>query len=88
MVRQELRLPPHVLPEAALRAVWRALDVDGTGFIEVREFGQFMRKGEAERGPSWHEKRLIEKAAEGAATRRESEILVGRDLRSHFLLRD
>jgi len=46
LVRQELLLTPKELPEPALKAVWVALDSDGSGSITVGEFGAFMRKGE------------------------------------------
>ena len=46
LVRHELQLTPKELPEAALKAVWVALDSDGSGHISVGEFGAFMRKGE------------------------------------------
>ena len=46
LVRQELLLTPKELPEPALKAVWVALDSDGSGYITVGEFGAFMRKGE------------------------------------------
>ena len=46
LVRQELLLTPKELPEPALKAVWVALDNDGSGHISVGEFGAFMRKGE------------------------------------------
>ena len=45
LVRHELQLTPKELPEAALKAVWVALDSDGSGHISVGEFGAFMRKG-------------------------------------------
>ena len=61
MVRSEasgLGLQPAQLPEPRLRSLWRALDDDGSGFITVKEFGNFMKKGEAAAsGPGWKEKR-------------------------------
>ena len=48
MVREELRLPPHELPERMLQAVWAALDSQKVGFITAGIFGQFMRRGEPE----------------------------------------
>ena len=50
LVRHELQLTPKELPEAALKAVWLALDRDGSGHISVGEFGAFMRKGEPHEG--------------------------------------
>ena len=47
MVRGELRLLASELGIEQLRSVWRALDINGDGFITVREFGAFMRPGEA-----------------------------------------
>ena len=46
MVRCDLQLSAGLLPESALRAAWRALDSDNSGYISRGVFGQFMRKGE------------------------------------------
>ena len=51
MVREQLQFSPKELPSGALRAVWAALDTDSTGYINVGEFGAFMRRGEGE-GPA------------------------------------
>ena len=45
MVREELLLDSHALPEKALKKVWLALDDDGSGQLKVGEFGQFMQLG-------------------------------------------
>ena len=61
MVRSEasgLGIRPAQLPESKLRSLWRALDDDSSGFITAKEFGSFMKKGEAAAsGPGWKEKR-------------------------------
>ena len=46
MARSELYLSTHQLPEKTLRAVWLALDKDGSGRLTAGEFGAFMRLGE------------------------------------------
>ena len=48
LVREELKLSPRELPEVSLKAVWAALDRDGSGFLNAGEFGAFMRRGERE----------------------------------------
>ena len=45
MVREELLLGPKELPEKELKAVWLALDSDGSGQLKVGEFGAFMNLG-------------------------------------------
>ena len=47
LVRNELLLGGAELPEPSLKAVWVALDDDGSGFITVKEFGVFMLDGGA-----------------------------------------
>ena len=68
MVRSEaggLRLGEDKLPEARLQSLWRALDDDASGYITVKEFGTFMKKGEAAAsGPGWKEKRTALNRAE------------------------
>ena len=38
------------LPDTRLFALWLALDVDGSGYIDAGEFGRFMRKGASGNG--------------------------------------
>lgn len=70
-LRGELKLAASQLPEAELRALWKALDQNCDGFIGVAEFGRFMRMGAAadpirtRRG-----QRERERLARGAAKRR------------------
>ena len=40
-----LEIGRKALPDRRLQATWRRLDVDGSGFIDTGEFGQFMRLG-------------------------------------------
>ena len=50
MVRSDisgLGLKAAQLPEARLKSLWRALDDDDSGYITAKEFGLFMKKGEA-----------------------------------------
>ena len=46
MVRNELNMSTHQLPEKTLKTVWLALDQDGSGRLTAGEFGAFMRLGE------------------------------------------
>ena len=74
-VREELQLPPRKLPDGQLRAVWAALDADGSGFITAGEFGGFMRKGEPAVPPelSWQARVLASKRAIADQVRAEAE---------------
>ena len=45
MVREELLFGHKELPEKTLKAVWLALDNDGSGRLTAGEFGAFMRLG-------------------------------------------
>ena len=64
MVREELLLGPEELPEKVLKAVWLAIDSDGSGQLKVGEFGAFMNLGLREKSNE-----------EKAALRREHLIL-------------
>ena len=72
MVRSELRVSALELPESPLRAVWLALDTDGSGHVTAGEFGKFMRRGEISNGvqttryrrKAWHSDE-VESAADG-----------------------
>ena len=44
-VRKRLGVDKKAMPEAQLRALWEALDVDGSNLISVKEFADFMRRG-------------------------------------------
>ena len=46
MIREELRLDAHDLPEGRVQAVWKALDSDSSGYIGAGEFGAFMRRAD------------------------------------------
>ena len=47
-VRGQLRLKERKLSDKTLKAVWRALDADGSDRLSVGEFGAFMRLHEFE----------------------------------------
>ena len=51
MIRDVLQFSPRDLPGGVLRAVWAAIDPDALGYINVGEFGAFMRRGEGETPP-------------------------------------
>ena len=73
MVRSDvsgLALRPAQLPDSQLQSLWRALDDDGSGFITAKEFGNFMRRGEAaagSKGATWLELRTAKHRAEAEA---------------------
>jgi hypothetical protein len=43
MVRDEMRIPPTTIADGTLKALWVALDKDGSGLISAGEFGQVRR---------------------------------------------
>ena len=45
MVRHYLAISRTDMPEMKLRALWRSLDEDASGYISAGEFGRFMKKG-------------------------------------------
>ena len=49
-VRGQLKLKERKLSDKTLKAVWRALDADGSDRLSVGEFGAFMRLHEFESG--------------------------------------
>ena len=70
--------------ELQLQALWLALDLDRSGFLDVAEFGAFMRKGAPERGLGWKERRQSEADAKGAAARAEKDVHTGKYLFGTF----
>lgn len=47
MVRRRLMLSEVELPEARLDAIWKAIDLDDSGWISFGEFGRLMRRAAA-----------------------------------------
>ena len=45
MIRVHLNLSRKHIPEKRLRAAWKAIDANASGFISVGHFGRFMKKG-------------------------------------------
>ena len=45
MIRKILKLGAKLLPEDALKSIWRALDRDGSNHLTVQEFAEFMKRG-------------------------------------------
>ena len=89
MVRGELRVRESALSEARLKAVWVALDADGSGLISVGEFGQFMHLGahvHAEQRAHRAAARLRVKADALAAarTKNEAQLDAMRSVRDEF----
>jgi hypothetical protein len=48
MIRGQMKMPPSLMPERRIQAVWHYMDLDGNGWIDMGEFGRFFRQ--AERG--------------------------------------
>ena len=85
MVRSYLAIGKADLPEPKLRALWRALDEDASGFISAGEFGRFMKKGDDKLETSTSRQRLIAKRlVENAAYRSQLDARVGRDVSSRL----
>jgi len=78
LVREELKLTKAKLAEAQLEAVWAALDVDKSGFINVDEFGDFMAKGAPEDGLTWKEKLQMQQVEKGRKAREENDAYGGK----------
>ena len=73
MVRGELmQLGEASLPEEKLKRLWKALDDDGSGYVTTKEFGYFMKKGEAEsQGETWKMRHLTARRKEKQAVDRK-----------------
>jgi len=80
MIRNELKLPPSMLSDDQLKAVWRSLDEDRSGLITTGEFGRFMRIGAHvhEKDASWKMRFYDAKQTQGVATRKEMKELLER----------
>jgi len=78
MVREKLKLSTSKIPDAELESMWAALDTDKGGFVMAEEFGDFMRLGEAEKGPGWKERLAEQQAEKGRLARMEKESVGGR----------
>ena len=55
-----------------------AREQDKSGFLAAEEFGDFMRLGEAEKGPGWKERLAEQQAEKGRLARLEKESVGGR----------
>ena len=78
-MRNELRIASDETSDSSLKSVWAALDNDGSGYITVKEFGQFMRKGSAAKDKEhWRERLEARKRAQGDEVRA---LLEQRDLK-------
>jgi len=73
MIRNELKVTSSKLSDEQLRAVWRSLDEDSSGFIATGEFGHFMRQGARHQNPEESTKAKILKKREmdGEASRQQ-----------------
>ena len=49
MVRQHLKASVAEVSKAHLQSVWKAIDTEESGYIDVGEFGRFMKKGSGAR---------------------------------------
>lgn len=81
MVRVVLSLSRNELSDTKLRALWRALDEDASGYITAGEFGRFMKKG-AEKGDetSTRERLAAKRLEASVAYKAEMDGTVGRDV--------
>jgi len=59
MVRDLLKFSRAEMPDESLKAIWRAIDDDGSGQISAGEFGGFMRKSGEESKLSWRERQRL-----------------------------
>ena len=81
LLRNELNVSKKELPPDAFKRLWRTMDEDASGFITAGEFGHFMRKGEAEPGLTWKERRTARNLRKAASVKRvQLDGLVGRDV--------
>ena len=82
MVRDVLKMPERDMPSARLKALWLALDTDGSGHINSGEFGAFMRLGEplVDRAFAARQSVLERNRATANAMRAEKDRLFHRDL--------
>mmetsp|Transcript_41001 Transcript_41001/g.89583 ORF Transcript_41001/g.89583 Transcript_41001/m.89583 type:complete len:434 (-) Transcript_41001:145-1446(-) len=73
MVRKELKLPRGRLPDEKLKALWRAIDKDGSGRILCGEFALFMRRGAHVHGPKdpWPQRLLRSRESKAMGVRTE-----------------
>ena len=85
MVREELLLDSHALPEKVLKKVWLALDDDGSGSLKVGEFGAFMNLGvrrttNEQKAALRRERMISAKKRASAVVREERDKLFNRDI--------
>ena len=78
MVREELRLGKSQLAEWRMESAWSGLDKDKSGFITMQEFGDFMKRGKPEKGPTWKERLQAEQDEKGRQARLEKQTTSGR----------
>ena len=66
----------------ALIGSWKAIDADssGRGLIDTGEFGRFMKKGKAEKGPSWQERNMEANKAARQAVEADMDERCSRDV--------
>jgi Ca2+-binding EF-hand superfamily protein len=80
LVRDRLKLGAHVVPDAALRAAWLAIDTDGAGVVGKSAFGAFMRLGVSTAGKRpWRERLAEAKRAAADEVRAQLGALAGRN---------
>lgn len=84
IVRGPLQFSKAELPAPKLKALWKALDEDSSGWISAGEFGRFMRKGEPEPLLPAKERMLNERIAAFARQRAERRERIGIDLKEKF----
>ena len=91
MTRRTLKVPVTAITDRELMAVWRAIDVDGNGYVTAGEFGRFLKtKGRSEprvlqrpSRASWRVRDAEQKLRVGRAVKAETERLLGRSGAAH-----
>jgi Ca2+-binding EF-hand superfamily protein len=83
IIREELQVSQELLSTFDLKRLWLALDENGSGHIDVGEFGRFMRLGAPQRR-EWRKEQLDSERRELASNMRQQEhaLRMKRDARS------
>ena len=82
--RTQLKMNKKSVPDEKLAALWLNIDGDRSGFLDAQDWGEFMRAGAPEEGPTWQERLQAAKDAEGQAARDDMDKRVGRDMNKKF----
>ena len=82
MVRKELRMPQSDMSTDELIGAWKAIDGDptGAGLITAGEFGQFMKRGQPEKGIGWRERNVQSSKSKSAMLDKDFEERCGKEV--------